>query len=55
MITFKPAAGRISSKKTDLANLGRLYRDERLKQKADSMKLENCEKLNRLIGRQRGE
>ncbi|MGH0149588.1 UNVERIFIED_CONTAM: hypothetical protein FKN15_044727 [Acipenser sinensis] len=41
--------------KTDLANLGRLYRDERLKQKADSMKLENCEKLNRLIGRQRGE
>ncbi|RXM94551.1 DnaJ-like subfamily B member 14 [Acipenser ruthenus] len=42
-------------KETDLANLGRLYRDERLKQKADSMKLENCEKLNRLIGRQRGE
>ncbi|MBN3272994.1 DJC18 protein, partial [Polyodon spathula] len=41
--------------KTDLANLGRLYRDERLKQKADSMKLENCDKLNRLIGRPKGE
>ncbi|XP_039630756.1 dnaJ homolog subfamily C member 18 [Polypterus senegalus] len=40
--------------KSDLANLGRLYRDERLKQKADSMKLDNCEKLHRLAGKRRG-
>lgn len=39
---------------SDLANLGQLYRDERLKQKAESMRLDNCEKLNRLVGRQRG-
>ncbi|XP_066572513.1 dnaJ homolog subfamily C member 18 [Amia ocellicauda] len=41
--------------KSDLANLGQLYRDERLKQKAESMKLENCDKLYRLVGQQRGE
>ncbi|XP_006632018.2 dnaJ homolog subfamily C member 18 [Lepisosteus oculatus] len=41
--------------KSDLANLGQLYRDERLKQKAESMKLDNCDKLYRLAGRQRGE
>ncbi|XP_064207878.1 dnaJ homolog subfamily C member 18 [Anguilla rostrata] len=41
--------------KSDLANLGQLYRDERLKQKAESMKLENCDKLYRIVGRQRGE
>ncbi|XP_061104481.1 dnaJ homolog subfamily C member 18 isoform X2 [Conger conger] len=41
--------------KSDLANLGQLYRDERLKQKAESMKLENCDKLYRILGRQRGE
>ncbi|KAL4631374.1 hypothetical protein GN956_G15016 [Arapaima gigas] len=41
--------------KSDLANLGQLYRDERLKQKAESMKLDNCDKLHRLVGRQRGE
>ncbi|XP_068600554.1 dnaJ homolog subfamily C member 18 [Brachionichthys hirsutus] len=40
--------------KSDLANLGQLYRDERLKQKAESMRLDNCEKLHRLVGRQRG-
>ncbi|KAM3601091.1 uncharacterized protein V6R79_007540 [Siganus canaliculatus] len=40
--------------KSDLANLGQLYRDERLKQKAESMRLDNCEKLQRLVGRQRG-
>ncbi|XP_013886556.1 dnaJ homolog subfamily C member 18 [Austrofundulus limnaeus] len=39
--------------KSDLANLGQLYRDERLKQKAESMSLDNCEKLHRLVGRQR--
>ncbi|KAJ3590803.1 hypothetical protein NHX12_008751 [Muraenolepis orangiensis] len=41
--------------KSDLANLGQLYRDDRLKHKAESMRLDNCEKLNRFIGRQRGE
>ncbi|XP_062867870.1 dnaJ homolog subfamily C member 18 [Trichomycterus rosablanca] len=40
--------------KSDLANLGQLYRDERLKQKAETMKLEHCEKLHRFVGRQRG-
>ncbi|XP_029376085.1 dnaJ homolog subfamily C member 18 [Echeneis naucrates] len=40
--------------KSDLANLGQLYRDERLKQKAESMRLDHCEKLHRLVGRQRG-
>uniref|UniRef100_A0A3Q4BSY9 J domain-containing protein n=1 Tax=Mola mola TaxID=94237 RepID=A0A3Q4BSY9_MOLML len=40
--------------KSDLANLGQLYRDERLKQKAESMRLDSCEKLHRLVGRQRG-
>lgn len=40
--------------KSDLANLGQLYRDERLKQKAESMRLDNCEKLHRLVVRQRG-
>uniref|UniRef100_A0A3B5MGN5 DUF1977 domain-containing protein n=1 Tax=Xiphophorus couchianus TaxID=32473 RepID=A0A3B5MGN5_9TELE len=39
--------------KSDLANLGQLYRDERLKQKAESMRLDNCEKLQRLVGRLR--
>ncbi|XP_061660386.1 dnaJ homolog subfamily C member 18 isoform X4 [Syngnathoides biaculeatus] len=40
--------------KSDLMNLGQLYRDERLKQKAESMRLDNCDKLHRLVGRQRG-
>ncbi|XP_053703073.1 dnaJ homolog subfamily C member 18 [Synchiropus splendidus] len=40
--------------KSDLANLGQLYRDERLKQKAESMRLDNCDKLQRLVSRQRG-
>ncbi|KAG7217301.1 hypothetical protein INR49_027845 [Caranx melampygus] len=40
--------------KSDLANLGQLYRDERLKQKAETMRLDHCEKLHRLVGRQRG-
>ncbi|XP_041657061.1 dnaJ homolog subfamily C member 18 [Cheilinus undulatus] len=40
--------------KSDLASLGQLYRDERLKQKAESMRLDHCEKLHRLVGRQRG-
>lgn len=39
---------------SDLANLGQLYRDERLKQKAESMRLDHCDKLHRLVGRQRG-
>ncbi|KAI6076998.1 DnaJ-like protein subfamily C member 18 isoform X2 [Aix galericulata] len=33
--------------KSDLSNLAKLYRDERLKQKAESLKLEHCEKLSR--------
>lgn len=41
--------------KSDLANLGQLYRDERLKQKAETMKLDHCDKLHRFIGRQRGD
>ncbi|XP_051955532.1 dnaJ homolog subfamily C member 18-like isoform X1 [Xyrauchen texanus] len=41
--------------KSDLANLGQLYRDERLKQKAETMKLDHCEKLQHFIGRQRGD
>ncbi|TRY97515.1 hypothetical protein DNTS_000319 [Danionella cerebrum] len=41
--------------KSDLANLGQLYRDERLKQKAESMKLDHCEKLHRFMGRQRAD
>lgn len=40
--------------KSDLANLGQLYRDERLKQKAESMRLDHCDKLHRLVSRQRG-
>ncbi|XP_041948486.1 dnaJ homolog subfamily C member 18 [Alosa sapidissima] len=41
--------------KSDLANLGQLYRDDRLKQKAETMKLEHCDKLHRFVGRNRGE
>ncbi|KAK7130954.1 hypothetical protein R3I94_016180 [Phoxinus phoxinus] len=41
--------------KSDLTNLGQLYRDERLKQKAETMKLDHCDKLHRFIGRQKGE
>ncbi|XP_073727281.1 dnaJ homolog subfamily C member 18 [Misgurnus anguillicaudatus] len=41
--------------KSDLANLGQLYRDERLKQKAETMKLDHCDKLHRYMGRQRGD
>ncbi|XP_078087161.1 dnaJ homolog subfamily C member 18 isoform X1 [Mustelus asterias] len=40
--------------KTDLQNLATLYRDERLKQKAESLKTENCEKLSRIVELQRG-
>ncbi|KAM7162722.1 dnaJ homolog subfamily C member 18 isoform 4-T4 [Macrochelys suwanniensis] len=40
--------------KSDLSNLARLYRDERLKQKAESLKLEHCEKLSSLIGLHKG-
>ncbi|XP_034034349.1 dnaJ homolog subfamily C member 18 [Thalassophryne amazonica] len=40
--------------KSDLTHLGQLYRDERLKQKAESMRLDNCDKLHRLVVRQRG-
>ncbi|XP_043408667.1 dnaJ homolog subfamily C member 18 isoform X2 [Chelonia mydas] len=40
--------------KSDLSNLARLYRDERLKQKAESLKLEHCEKLSNLIGLHKG-
>uniref|UniRef100_A0A8D0DLW6 DnaJ heat shock protein family (Hsp40) member C18 n=1 Tax=Salvator merianae TaxID=96440 RepID=A0A8D0DLW6_SALMN len=39
--------------KSELSNLAKLYRDERLKQKAESLKLENCEKLSNLIEIQR--
>lgn len=40
--------------KSELTNLAGLYRDERLKEKAESLKLENCEKLSKLIGLRRG-
>uniref|UniRef100_A0A8C4J4L6 DnaJ heat shock protein family (Hsp40) member C18 n=1 Tax=Dromaius novaehollandiae TaxID=8790 RepID=A0A8C4J4L6_DRONO len=40
--------------KSDLSNLAKLYRDERLKQKAESLKLEHCEKLSSLIGMHKG-
>lgn len=46
---------REKQQKSDLANLGQLYRDDRLKQKAETMKLEHCDKLHRFVGRQRGE
>ncbi|XP_054856311.1 dnaJ homolog subfamily C member 18 [Eublepharis macularius] len=39
--------------KSELSNLAKLYRDERLKQKAESIKLENCEKLSNIIELQR--
>lgn len=39
--------------KADLLNLATLYRDERLKQKAESLKTENCEKLSRFVELQR--
>ncbi|XP_043924934.1 dnaJ homolog subfamily C member 18 isoform X2 [Protopterus annectens] len=38
--------------KADLTNLARLYRDERLRQKAESLKLDSCDKLAHLIGLQ---
>ncbi|KAL4659855.1 hypothetical protein GN956_G1042 [Arapaima gigas] len=41
--------------KSDLTNLAQLYRDERMKQKAETMKLDNCDKLSRVVGRQKGE
>ncbi|NXC29546.1 DJC18 protein, partial [Campylorhamphus procurvoides] len=40
--------------KSDLSNLAKLYRDERLKEKAESLKLEHCEKLSSLIGMHKG-
>ncbi|KAG8441530.1 hypothetical protein GDO86_007050 [Hymenochirus boettgeri] len=39
--------------KSDLANLGRLYRDERLREKAESLKMENCQKLSNIIKNRR--
>ncbi|OCT59526.1 dnaJ homolog subfamily C member 18 [Xenopus laevis] len=35
--------------KSDLTNLARMYRDERLREKAESLKMENCQKLLNLI------
>ncbi|XP_044138690.1 dnaJ homolog subfamily C member 18-like [Bufo gargarizans] len=40
--------------RSDLANLARLYGDQRLREKADSFKMENCRKLSDLIGIRRG-
>lgn len=40
--------------KADLSNLARLYRDERLKQKAESLKLEHCDKLAHIMTLQQG-
>uniref|UniRef100_A0A8D0HWP0 DnaJ heat shock protein family (Hsp40) member C18 n=1 Tax=Sphenodon punctatus TaxID=8508 RepID=A0A8D0HWP0_SPHPU len=40
--------------KSELSNMARLYRDERLRQKAESLKLESCEKLSNLIGIHKG-
>ncbi|KAM9313421.1 dnaJ homolog subfamily C member 18-like [Gastrophryne carolinensis] len=45
---------REKQQRTDLANLARLYRDERLREKADTFKMENCRKLSDLIGIRRG-
>ncbi|KAM4749577.1 dnaJ homolog subfamily C member 18-like [Rhinophrynus dorsalis] len=39
--------------KSDLSNLARLYRDERLREKAESLKMENCQKLSNLIRQRR--
>ncbi|XP_060642523.2 dnaJ homolog subfamily C member 18 isoform X1 [Anolis sagrei] len=39
--------------KTELTHLAKLYRDERLKQKAESLTLESCEKLSNIIILQR--
>ncbi|KAJ8366554.1 hypothetical protein AAFF_G00350630 [Aldrovandia affinis] len=41
--------------KSDLASLGQLYRDERLKQKAESLRLESCEKLQRSVAQRRAD
>ncbi|XP_069805539.1 dnaJ homolog subfamily C member 18-like [Dendropsophus ebraccatus] len=40
--------------RSDLANLARLYGDQRLREKADTFKMENCRKLSDLIGIRRG-
>lgn len=45
---------REKQQRTDLANMARLYRDERLREKADTFKMENCRKLSDLIGIRRG-
>ncbi|XP_075703432.1 dnaJ homolog subfamily C member 18-like [Rhinoderma darwinii] len=40
--------------RSDLANLARIYGDQRLREKADTFKMENCRKLSDLIGIRRG-
>ncbi|MEE6519618.1 hypothetical protein FKM82_017293 [Ascaphus truei] len=45
---------REKQQKSDLANLARLYRDERLREKAETLKMENCQKLSNLLGPRRG-
>ncbi|XP_029436709.1 dnaJ homolog subfamily C member 18 [Rhinatrema bivittatum] len=40
--------------KSELTNLAQLYRDERLRQKAESLQLDSCRKLSKLIGLQQG-
>lgn len=54
MLVLTNCVGFVYLSESDLANLGQLYRDERLKQKAETMKLDHCEKLHRFVGRQRG-
>ncbi|XP_072255405.1 dnaJ homolog subfamily C member 18-like [Pyxicephalus adspersus] len=45
---------REKQQRSDLANLARLYGDQRLREKADTFKMENCRKLSDLIGIRRG-
>ncbi|XP_042728170.1 dnaJ homolog subfamily B member 14 [Lagopus leucura] len=40
--------------KTDLLHASKVYRDDRLRKKADSMSMENCEELERLTSLYRG-
>ncbi|CAH2330270.1 proteasome subunit beta type-6, partial [Pelobates cultripes] len=50
--TVQAGCWKEKQQKLDLTNLARLYRDERLREKAESLKMENCQKLSDLIGRQ---
>ncbi|XP_063305800.1 dnaJ homolog subfamily C member 18-like [Pelobates fuscus] len=51
--TVQAGCWKEKQQKLDLTNLARLYRDERLREKAESLKMENCQKLSNLIGSRR--